>query len=167
MNYHISDPSPLIEATFQRIYEDRMVGLPMVNPLLSVAAVGFSLQEGKEWRGAVLTPWGINLMLLPASADWLMPNSHERTFRKYPSGAFAFLGNHEDGLGEYLICPLVHDMQHYDGQQTALNTARACLIALDLVPDLPATPASPAPPTPDPEQPASPSRRRFFTRQSV
>lgn len=162
MNPHLCDPTPLVEATFQRIYEERMSDLPMVNPVLSVAAIGFALHEGKEWRGVILTPWGINLMLLPASDDWLMPESHGRDFRKYPSGNFAFLGNHEEGLGEYLICPLVHDMQHYPDQQTALNTARACLIALDMVPDLPTAAAPP----PDPEKPASPGRRRFFLRQS-
>lgn len=161
MQIHSSDPSPLIEASFQRIYEERMVDLPLVNPVLAVAAIGFALQDGREWRGVILTPWGINLMLLPASADWSMPGSHERTFRKYPSGTFAFLGNHEDGLGDYLICPLVHDMQPYTDQQTAITTARACLIAVDLAPDQPVV--QPA----DAAEPVSPSRRRFFMRQAV
>jgi [NiFe] hydrogenase assembly HybE family chaperone len=161
MQFHTDDPSPLIEATFRHIHQTRMTDLPMVNPVLAVAAVGFVLHEGREWRGALLTPWGIGILLVPASADWDMPPSHERAFRKYASGTFAFLGNQEDGLGEYLLCPLLHDTTHIPDQETALTTARACLIALDLSPgEVPPEPA-------DPSQPTSLSRRRFFMRQTA
>lgn len=161
MQIHLTDPSPLVEATFQRIQEERMQGLPMINPALSVAAVGFALHEGREWRGVLLTPWGIGLMLLPATDDWLMPSSHERSFRKYPSGTFAFLGNEEEGLGPYLLCSLIHDAHTIPDQATALTTARACLVALDLTP-------GEAPPAPvDSSKPESPSRRRFFLRQTT
>lgn len=161
MQAHLTDPSSLVEATFRRIHEERMQGLPMVNPALSVAAVGFVLHEGKEWRGVLLTPWGVGLMLLPATTDWVMPDTHDRAFRKYASGNFAFLGNEEEGLGPYLLCPLIHDTQTIPDQATALTTARACLIALDLSPgEVPPEPA-------DPSKPASPSRRKFFLRQTT
>lgn len=152
---HRDDPSPLLEATFERIRIERMAGLPMLNPALAVAAIGFERhgEQGQEWRGVLVTPWGINLLLLPATEDWPVPAPHERVFRRYPAGTFAFLGNHEEGLGDYLSCPLIHDMQQFADQQTAVNTARACLIALDLAP--PETP-------PHPAAPESPTRRKMF-----
>ncbi|MDP1526280.1 MAG: [NiFe]-hydrogenase assembly chaperone HybE [Rhodocyclaceae bacterium] len=158
MSFHASDPSALLEATFQRIERERWAGMPMLNPTLAVAAVGFERKEN-EWRGVLVTPWGINLLLLPATADWARPASHERTFRQYAAGSFAFLGNHEDGLGNYLTCPLIHSVSHFVDQETAVMTARACLIALDMAPPVPEVPPR------DPEAPESPARRGFFTGQ--
>jgi len=158
MSFHASDPSPLLEATFKRIEAERWAGMPMLNPALAVAAVGFERRE-TEWRGVLVTPWGINLLLLPAAADWVLPVSHERAYRQYAAGTFAFLGNHEDGLGDYLACPLIHSVSHFADQETAVMTARACLIALDMTP-----PAPEAPPR-DPAAPESPARRGFLTGQ--
>ncbi|MEW6164862.1 MAG: [NiFe]-hydrogenase assembly chaperone HybE [Pseudomonadota bacterium] len=154
MQFYASDPGALVEATFRRILAERMAGLDLLNPALDVAALGFE-QVGADWRGVLVTPWGISLLLLPATADWAAPASHERAFRDYPSGTFAFLGNHEDDLGPYLACPLIHDMSQFADQETAVMTARACLIALELAPVQPGEAA--------PEAPASTARRRFLT----
>jgi len=153
MQFHPDDPSALIEAVFERIRIERMQGLPMLNPALAVAAAGFLRhgQRGEEWRGVLVTPWGINLLLLPAVAGWPVPEPHERAFRAYPAGTFAFLANREEGLGAYLACPLISDMQPFADQDIALQTARACLIALDLPRG-----AQPV------EAPVSPSRRKLF-----
>jgi [NiFe] hydrogenase assembly HybE family chaperone len=149
---HRDNPAPLLEQTFERIRVERMAGMSMLNPVLAVAAVDFA-RQGNEWRGVLVTPWGINLLLLPAVEEWPVPAPHERVFRTYPSGTFAFLGNREEGLGDYLACPLIHDMQQFEDQETAVNTARACLIALDLAP----TAAPVAADTPE-----SPARRKMF-----
>lgn len=158
MPFFSSNPSALVEATFKRIEAERWAGMPMLNPVLAVAAVGFERQEN-EWRGVLVTPWGISLLLLPAAENWALPPSHERTFRQYASGTFAFLGNHEDGVGDYLACPLIHSVSHFADQETAVMTARACLIALDMSPPAPELPPR------DPQAPASPARRGFFTGQ--
>lgn len=152
--FHASDPGALVEDTFRRIHVERMADLPLLNPALSVAAVGFTLQDGREWRGALLTPWGLGLLLLPASAEWAPVVEHTRVFRRYASGSFAFLGNHEAGLGDYLLCPLIHEMAQFSDQETALLTARACLLALDM---------APAGATPEPEPEVSNSRRKFLS----
>jgi len=154
---HRDNPASLIEATFRRIETERWAGMSMLNPQLAVAAIGFA-QKTDDWRGVLLTPWGINLLLLPAVPDWPVPATHERAFREYPAGTFAFLPNHEEGLGDYLACPLINDMSHFKDQETAVMTAQACLIALDLAPP------QPAPEQADPAAPASPGRRSFFIR---
>lgn len=158
MKFHEHDPGRLVEAVFRRIHAERMADMPMVNTRIEVAAIGFERvgdsDTGVDWRGVLVTPWGINLLLLPASGAWPVPGPHERVFRQYPAGDFAFLGNREDALGDYLACPLIHDMQQFADHDTAVMTARACLIALDMAP--------PAPPA-DPDTPVRPARRRFFT----
>jgi [NiFe] hydrogenase assembly HybE family chaperone len=153
MNFHETDPTQLIETSFRRIQTERMAGLPLLNPVLDVAAVGFALVDDKEWRGILVTPWGINLLLLPATADWPVPDPHARVFRTYAAGTFAFLGNHEDGLGDYLACPLIHDMAQFTDQETTLLTARASLIALDM---------APANENRDDDAACSPGRRKFL-----
>jgi [NiFe] hydrogenase assembly HybE family chaperone len=155
MQFHSSDPTALIEATFRHIERERMTGLPMLNPVLQVAAVGFKHQQTPhaEWMGVLLTPWSLGLLLLPASPDWPIVTAHARAFREYPAGNFAFLGNHEDGLGDYLVCPLVHEMSQFVDQETAVLTARASLIALDLAP--PQVEVAPV-------APASAGRRKFI-----
>lgn len=151
---HTENPAGRIEAAFRRIQAERMADLPFCNPALDVAAVGFG-RAGDDWRGVLVTPWGISLLLLPASADWPVPPPHERAFRTYPAGTFAFLPNHEDGLGVYLVCALVHDMSPYADRETAELTALACLIALDMAPPQPSS---------DTDAPASPARRGFLFR---
>lgn len=147
------DPTPQVEATFRRIHAERMAGLPLLNPALEVAAVGFT-RHGTDWRGALVTPWCIDLLLLPATPDWTVPGPHERVFRQYASGNFACLPNHEEGLGDYLICALIHDMKQFVDQDTAKMTAQACLIALDL---------PPGQPQPDATAPSSAARRKFLS----
>lgn len=154
MGFHAGDPSALVEEVFARIQRERMADVDLLNPALSVAAVGFA-RHADDWRGVLVTPWGIRLLLLPAVADWPVPASHERMIRRYPAGDFVFLANHEEGLGDYLACPLVHDMRNFADQETALLTARACLIALDMAPEQPA---------PEPDAPSSPTRRGFLFR---
>ena len=150
---HTQNPAALIETAFRRIYAERMGDLPFVNPVLDVAAVGFSLVDGKEWRGVLLTPWSLGLMLLPATDAWEPITTHTLIYREFASGNFVFLGNVEEGLGEYLLCPLIHDMKQFADHETALLTARACLIALDMPPPQ-------ANPEPEPE--ICSGRRKFL-----
>jgi len=147
------NPSAQVEATFRRIQAERMAGLPLLNPALEVAALGFARHEN-DWRGVLVTPWCVDLLLLPATADWPVPGPHERVFRQYAAGNFAFLPNHEDWLGDYLICALIHDMKQFPDQETARMTAQACLIALDL---------APGQPQPDAAAPSSSARRKFLS----
>ena len=70
---HAADPSALVAATFERIHRERMTGMPMLNPALAVAAVGFERRDA-DWRGVLVMPWGIGLLLLPATEAWPVPD---------------------------------------------------------------------------------------------
>lgn len=147
------DPSSQVELAFRRIEAERMAGLSFCNDALRVEAVGFSLHED-QWLGALVTPWTLNLLLLPARAEtWVGAPEGRRLMIEYPAGQFAFLGGEEKEIGEYLACPLFASMAQFDDQQTARLTAHASLIALLQGSAVPAH---------DPGKVESPSRRRLF-----
>ena len=54
---------------YETVYEERFRGLPIVNAALHVEAVGFRELAEHEF-GALITPWFINLFLLPGSERW-------------------------------------------------------------------------------------------------
>ena len=118
------DPAPILETTFEEIYQQRMADLPVVNTALSVAAVGFERWEGM-WLGTLLTPWFLNLILLPQSADdWNTLPQGKKHKLKLPSGNYAFTGGYEESIGSYQFCSLASPMHSFPDHETALKTAR-------------------------------------------
>ena len=54
-----------------------MQGLGFVNPALRVEAVAFEPWDG-HWLGVMVTPWSINLLLLPHDPAGLAPDPRRR-----------------------------------------------------------------------------------------
>jgi [NiFe] hydrogenase assembly HybE family chaperone len=155
LRIHETSPADLVEAAFFRIQQTQMADVPILNPALSVEAVDFQLWQG-HWLGVVITPWCMNLLLLPGSStEWVSIGNNKRRFAGFPMGNFAFLGGDEPDLGEYQSCSLFSPMNKFSTQSDAVMTARASLLGL-LTP--PATPEAPLPV----EKPAL-SRRGFLT----
>ena len=74
----------------------RMEGLNFVNPAIDVEAVGFAPWEA-HWLGVMVTPWCINLMLLPRdTAGWTsMPQGKTLRYR-FPAGDYDFISSRDD-----------------------------------------------------------------------
>jgi [NiFe] hydrogenase assembly HybE family chaperone len=126
------DPSALLEATFVRIHDTRMAGLPFLNPALRVEAVGFRRWEGL-WLGVLITPWFMNLMLLPCAAvehAWPHVRYGESLAYRLPAGVFEFIRAQEPPLGDYQSCSLFSPMAVFADQAGARATAVAALAAL-------------------------------------
>lgn len=126
------DPSALLEVTFARIHETRMAGLPFLNPALRVEAVGFRRWEGL-WLGVLITPWFMNLMLLPCAATehtWPQVRYGESLAYRLPAGVFEFIRAQEPPLGDYQSCSLFSPMAVFADQGGARATAVAALAAL-------------------------------------
>lgn len=126
------DPSALLEATFARIHETRMAGLPFLNRALRVEAVGFRRWEGL-WLGVLITPWFMNLMLLPGSGSpdaWPRVRFGESVAYRLPAGVFEFIRAQEPLLGDYQSCSLFSPMAAFADQAGARATALAALEAL-------------------------------------
>jgi [NiFe] hydrogenase assembly HybE family chaperone len=118
-----ADPSEALERAFDRIGATRFVDLPLVNPTLRVKAVGFRrCQYG--WAGVLLTPWFMNLMVVPARGiAWQPLGVGVRRRLMLPAGCFEVLGGAEDEVGEYLYCPMFSTMSVFADQDGALMTA--------------------------------------------
>jgi len=121
-------PAAAVRAYFERVAATGMAGVPLCNPALTVATVGFG-RRGDCWLGVLLTPWCMNLMLLP---DALEPACREGDTRwlEFPSGAYPFIVHHCDELGAYLSCSLYSPLFEFDSQALALQVAEEALRAL-------------------------------------
>lgn len=119
----IKNPSELIEITFNQIHVDQMADLPFINENLSVAAVGFTLFEG-DWLGVLLTPWTLNLMLLPGpDREWQLFTVGEKVGLKLPSNDYTFTAGEHEALGQYLSCSVCSPVKHIPSQQAGLQLA--------------------------------------------
>lgn len=127
---HASDPTARIASAFARIERERMQGVPLLNPALQVQVADVERWEG-QWLAALVTPWFLNLLLLPGdAARWRPGREGERVFHRFAAAELAFLGSAEPGLGEFQSCSLVSPMGQFPTQAAALATARAALAAL-------------------------------------
>lgn len=116
---------------FERVRRERMIDVPMLNPRLAVQAVGFRDWQG-DWLGILITPWFMNLMLLPgdgAKPDERLQTGSKRT-RSFPSGSYEFIAGEEEGVGPYEACSLFSPVFEFEDQTAAVATAEAVLQAL-------------------------------------
>lgn len=125
----MTDPAPRLEAVFTRIWQTRMAGLSFLNENLRVEAVGFRSWAG-QWLGALVTPWSVNLVLMPGEGSWTsLPQGGERIVA-LPAGRFRFVAGHDEELGEYHACSLFSPAQEFADHDTARAVAAAALDAL-------------------------------------
>ena len=106
----------------------KVKGMPIYNPTLAVEAVGFRLYEGRQ-VGVIVTPWFMNLTVLPSAEDqtaWVAGGSVRLVF---PSGAYDFVVTNLDGVGLVGACSLFSTMfeftDHEAAQLAAMTIAEA------------------------------------------
>lgn len=120
----MSNPATRLQAVFENIAATRMADVPILNPALRVEAVGFRLWEG-YWVGVLVTPWTINLMLLPGHEMPLQPlRLDEQQTWIFPSGAYQFMGLNDDELGVCHTCPLISPVAEFATHEEAAAVAR-------------------------------------------
>jgi len=157
------DPTPRLQAMYRRIWETSMHDMPFINTALTVEVVGFRRWRG-DWVGAVITPWFLNLFVLPGGgALWSDRPSGEHCKIAFPVGELEFIAD-DDASAEipaYQYCPLFAPVSQFAAQETARAAAEDALSALFTPP--PATEEAPSSAQPLGGQP-DPSRRAFFRR---
>ncbi len=117
--------SEILEESFSTIEKDRMHDIPILNRKLSVKAIGFR-QWGDYWFGVLLTPWFMNLVLLPkedCAVDWSKEEVGSKHNHSFPAGTFEFIVGHETTLGHFMMCSLFSPMFEFADQETAELTA--------------------------------------------
>lgn len=116
-----------LETVFRGIEKDRMQDMPMCNPALQVKAIGFD-EWGEFYLGVMLTPWFMNLMLLPRNSipeNTFIPGAKQT--HVFPSGRYEFVHAEEAALGVYQVCSLFSPVFEFQDQQTAVETGRTIL----------------------------------------
>jgi [NiFe] hydrogenase assembly HybE family chaperone len=138
-------------------YDERaarnMQGMPMYHAALSVEAVGFREHDARL-VGAIVTPWFMNLTVLPSPADVDTWRQESLARVSFPSGQYEFaIGDAgENGLvASRSLFSLMHDFPDHAAARDA------ALAATDALFEAPAPP-----PDAQPRSLPSMSRRRFL-----
>jgi [NiFe] hydrogenase assembly HybE family chaperone len=130
---HAADLTDKLEAVFSMIERERMGDVPILNPALTVAAIGMR-PYSESWVCALVTPWFINLMLLPQTAEvaeaWGRFDAGTKVRHDFPAGTFEFICGAEDALGPYRMCSLFSPVGQFENQDAALSTAEGAITAL-------------------------------------
>ena len=119
-----------LETVFNQILDQRMCGLPLLNHALSVQVAGFN-PINEEWVGILITPWFMNLLLMPRlDCAWAGLNMGAKFEKSFPYGVFEFTMAVEEHLGAYAQCSLFSPMFQFATQADALATAQSALDVL-------------------------------------
>ena len=122
MNAPTPISSTAIAERFRNIHEQRMLGLPFINANLTVETIGFRDFQDFE-IGVLITPWFMNLILLPGSevgADIEQGHSVNACF---PSGDIEFTAAEDEELGLYFSAVLFSTVADIPDQATARDLA--------------------------------------------
>ncbi|MEX3010548.1 [NiFe]-hydrogenase assembly chaperone HybE [Hoeflea sp. TYP-13] len=136
----------ILETCFHEIAETRMDGIPILNPAISVRALG--LQKWNGYRICVLlTPWFMNVLLLPEDAEIEEAVPGDKRLFSLPAGRFEFIRGEEPAIGSFWACSLFSPVLEFSDQHTAEEAGLAAIEELL---------SKPADESPAGNQPASP-----------
>lgn len=123
------DPQALaasIETVFRRVEETAMAGVPLLNKAVRVEVAGIR-PAGSDWLACLVTPWFMNLMLLPREAAPSSDPAGVKSIVALPGGGFEFIQAWDETLGPYRLCSVFSPMFDFADHETALATAREIL----------------------------------------
>ena len=118
-----------LETCFRQVHTERMDGVPILNDALEVRAVGTDAWNG-FWLSILITPWFINIVLLPQEPDGETIRTGEKRMFGFPAGSYEFIRGHEDGLGPFWMCSLFSPVFEFTDMETAEAAAEAALSEL-------------------------------------
>jgi [NiFe] hydrogenase assembly HybE family chaperone len=101
----------------------KVKGLPIYNPTLAVEAVGFREHEGRH-VGVMVTPWFMNLTVLPSPDDLKVWVAAGTTRLAFPSGAYDFVVTDLHGIGLIATCSLFSTMLEFTDHEAAQLAAQ-------------------------------------------
>lgn len=122
-----ANPAQRVRQAFTRIHAERMAGLPLLNDALAVEVVGFVAWGGMQ-IGVLITPWCVNLMVLPhADGTWQPPDEVVWRHERFPGMELQLLGGAEQALGRYAFRSLLSPVTGYADPQSVRAVAREVL----------------------------------------
>jgi [NiFe] hydrogenase assembly HybE family chaperone len=124
----------------------RMQGMPVCNPNVVVEAVGIREFGGRR-VGVIVTPWFMNLTILPSPADLATWRAGAVAPIAFPSGLYDFVVSEAGDNGLIATRSLFSMMHEFADQDSTRVAARAAIDSLfePTTPERPSTPkAAPA-----------------------
>ncbi|WP_200344817.1 [NiFe]-hydrogenase assembly chaperone HybE [Halochromatium glycolicum] len=126
----MASPECQLAAVFEQIHQQRMLGLPILNPALRVAVIGGRRWQD-DWVGVLITPWCMNLVLLPGSGSARRPGAVGSTLCiRLPAGTFELIASYEPDIGSFAACSLFSPMQGFADQPSAVAVAETVIAGL-------------------------------------
>lgn len=117
----------LLEVTFNKIHQEQMQGIPILNPLITVETLGFHEYQGRI-VGIVITPWMMNMLMLPKDdEDWSQYNIGHKLPHQFPSSTYKFMVNEIDGIGFCQTYSIFSPMREFVNHEHALSAAQSFL----------------------------------------
>jgi len=114
-------------AVYENIYQHRMNDIPVCNHKLKVNVTDF-IQLEFGYLTVLVTPWFMNLVLLPVKQDeWNELEILSKQMHHFPSGRYEFVVGKEDELGIYQSCSLFSPMFEFADLSAAIETAEIIL----------------------------------------
>ncbi|MDJ0750657.1 MAG: [NiFe]-hydrogenase assembly chaperone HybE [Woeseiaceae bacterium] len=117
---------PQLVDYYGKVYRDRIHDLPIINSKLEVEAVGFRKLDEHEF-GVLITPWFMNLVLLPGTDRWQDRTQGTAVGIDLPGAKLDFTVAHDDKLGTILTAALFGTVTSFPGQAMARDVARETL----------------------------------------
>jgi [NiFe] hydrogenase assembly HybE family chaperone len=119
-----------LEARFREI-DETMRGLPIHNAGLDVGAIDFHPFASDAWVGVLLTPWFMNVIILPqAPTEVALAEIGSKVTVELPGGKVAFVVGGDNVIGRYLMHSLVSPVLGFATQAQAEAEARRRFAAL-------------------------------------
>lgn len=147
------NPNTFLEDYFKQVATKEMNDMDICNQNIQVEAVGFHLYEN-HWLGMVITPWFLNLMLLPQEGQpWpeLIEQKGNDIALEFPCGNLNFTPRVDPIIGSHLVCSLASPVKDYKTHEELVTVAHQILVDLNRIP------------LTNVDEPASMSRRSLFT----
>lgn len=118
---------PRVAALVERFLEidTTMRDLPLYNAKLTVEAYDFRPYESQDLVGILITPWFMNLLLLPLTPSTIDPNRYGEARRiALPGGERNFLYGGDDAIGSFWAASLHSPMETFVVMAQARAEAR-------------------------------------------
>jgi [NiFe] hydrogenase assembly HybE family chaperone len=106
-----------------------MKDLPFLNQALAVEAVGFRLFD-KHRLGVLITPWFMNLVILPNVDISSRLSSGSKISVRFPCGPIEFTASCDEELGTFLTAVLFSSVGEIKDQATARDIAKEVMLGV-------------------------------------
>lgn len=111
---------------YRKVFDERFRDLPIINTALDVEAVGFRPLAEHE-LGVLITPWFMNLVLLPGTDRWERREQGSSCAIELPGGKVDFMVSHDEVLGTTLSAALFSSVADFAEQSLAREVAAETL----------------------------------------